>query len=240
MGRRNRKNRDSEDEGIDQAELEWMRKRQKTTVTTSNNSDTTSSDINKEPKANDVSKSSTTATTSEEQDKIERMRLKKVKKKARQKEKKMALKQEEAIQHSKRQAEKALHDKQKKDLDKKKKKLKETGSQEYKTLAKGVKYQDLVIGKGMPVGHRKKVRVSYTLRSKSHTSGKIIDSSHNFGFRVGKGEVIKGWDIGLEGMKVGGSRRLIVPPGAGYGNKDVGAGKGGDLYFQIELLHVAP
>ena len=46
---------------------------------------------------------------------------------------------------------------------------------------------------------RKKIRVSYTLRSKSHTSGKIIDSSHNFGFRVGKGEVIKGWDIGLEG-----------------------------------------
>lgn len=40
---------------------------------------------------------------------------------------------------------------------------------------------------------------------------------------------------------VGGSRRLIVPPGAGYGlYKDVGAGKGGDLYFQIELLHVAP
>ena len=88
---------------------------------------------------------------------------------------------------------------------------------------------------------RKKIRVSYTLRSKSYTSGKIIDSSHNFGFRVGKGEVIKGWDIGLEGMKVGGSRRLIVPPGAGYGlYKDVGAGKGGDLYFQIELLHVAP
>ena len=235
MGRRNRKNRDSEDEGIDQAELEWMRKRQKTT-----NNDTTSSDINKEPKANDLSKSSTTATTSEEQDKIERMRLKKAQKKIRQKEKKMALKQEEARQQSKRQAEKALHDKQKKDLDNNKKKLKETGSQEYKTLAKGVKYQDLVIGKGIPVGHRKKVRVSYTLRSKSHTSGKIIDSSRNFGFRVGKGEVIQGWDIGLEGMRVGGSRRLIVPPGAGYGQKDIGAGKGGNLFFQIELLHVAP
>ena len=225
MGRRNRKNRDSDDdEGIGKAELEWMMKRQKTT-----NND------------NDVSKSSTTTTTSEEQDKVERMRLKKAQRKAKQKAKKMALKQEEAIQQSKRQAEKALHDKQKRDLEKKKKKLKkETGSQEYKTLAKGVKYQDLVIGKGIPVKHRKKIRVSYTLRSKSHTSGKIIDLSHNFGFRVGKGEVIKGWDIGLEGMKVGGSRRLIVPPGAGYGNKDVGAGKGGDLYFQIELLHVAP
>ena len=70
----------------------------------------------------------------------------------------MALKQEEVIQQSKRQAEKALHDKQKKDLDKKKKKLKE----QYKTLAKGVKYQDLVIGKGMPVQHRK-VRVCIVL-----------------------------------------------------------------------------
>jgi FKBP-type peptidyl-prolyl cis-trans isomerase len=88
---------------------------------------------------------------------------------------------------------------------------------------------------------RKKIHVSYTLRSKSHTSSKILDSSGNFAFRFGKSEVIKGWDIGLMGMKVGGIRRLIVPPEAGYGyNKDVGAGRGGDLYFQIELLHVAP
>jgi FKBP-type peptidyl-prolyl cis-trans isomerase len=57
---------------------------------------------------------------------------------------------------------------------------------------------------------------------------------------LGKGEVISGWDIGLEGMKVGGVRRLIVPSGAGYGNKDVGAGRGADLYFEVELLYVAP
>ena len=53
--------------------------------------------------------------------------------------------------------------------------------------------------------------------------------------------MIKGWDIGLQDMRVGGTRRLVVPPSAGYGfNKDVGAGRGADLYFQIELLHVAP
>ena len=113
--------------------------------------------------------------------------------------------------------------------------------QQYTSVAMGVKYQDLIIGKGPAVQHRKKVRVSYTLRAKSHTTGKILDSSANFGFRLGKGEVIKGWDIGLQDMRVGGTRRLVVPPSAGYGfNKDVGAGRGADLYFQIELLHVAP
>lgn len=111
---------------------------------------------------------------------------------------------------------------------------------QYVTLARGVRCMDLSIGRGPTVVHRKNVRVSYTLRSKSHASGKVLDSSGNFGFHFGKGEVIKGWDIGLVGMKVGGVRRLVVPPSAGYGNRDVGAGAGGDLYFQIELLHVAP
>ena len=111
---------------------------------------------------------------------------------------------------------------------------------QFVTLARGVRCMDLSIGKGPIVVHRKNVRVSYTLRSKSHASGKVLDSSGNFGFHFGKGEVIKGWDIGLVGMKVGGIRRLVVPPSAGYGNRDVGAGSGGDLYFQIELLHVAP
>ena len=42
------------------------------------------------------------------------------------------------------------------------------------------------------------------------------------------------------GSKLGGVRRLIVPPEAGYGNKDIGGGRGAILYFEIELLHVAP
>lgn len=124
-------------------------------------------------------------------------------------------------------------------LEKKRSKERHT-TQSFRTFNKGVKCLDLVVGKGPMVQHRKKVRVSYTLRAKSHTTGKILDSSKNFGFRVGKGEVIQGWDIGLEYMKAGGIRRLIVPPQAGYGNKDVGAGKCADLYFEIELLHVAP
>jgi FKBP-type peptidyl-prolyl cis-trans isomerase len=172
-----------------------------------------------------------------EQDKIERMRLKKQRQKERRKEKKAiaATNQKTKIKLER------FAEKEKSLLIEKTKKSKEKHPiQSFRTMHKGVKYLDLVVGKGPTVQHRKKVRVSYTLRAKSHTTGKVLDSSHNFGFRLGKGEVIQGWDIGLEGMRMGGVRRLIVPPLAGYGNsKDVGAGRGGDLFFEIELLHVA-
>lgn len=101
-------------------------------------------------------------------------------------------------------------------------------------------YQDLRIGRGPPIRHRKNTTVSYTLRAKSHSVGKVLDAGKSFSFRFGKGEVIKGWDIGLEGMRVGGVRRLIVKAGMGYGKRDVGAGRGGDLFFEVELLRVAP
>mmetsp|Transcript_32610 Transcript_32610/g.49142 ORF Transcript_32610/g.49142 Transcript_32610/m.49142 type:complete len:105 (+) Transcript_32610:468-782(+) len=102
-------------------------------------------------------------------------------------------------------------------------------------MRKGVKYLDILVGKGPQVRDRKKVRVKYTLRSKTKV-GKVLDSSENFGFRLGKGEVIQGWDIGLEGMRQGGLRHLIIPPEAGYGRKDIGAGPGADLYFEVALL----
>ena len=50
--------------------------------------------------------------------------------------------------------------------------------------------------------------------------------------------VIKGWDIGVVGMKVGGRRQLIVPPKAGYGSEDIGAGPGAVLFFDITLLNM--
>mmetsp|Transcript_16063 Transcript_16063/g.34733 ORF Transcript_16063/g.34733 Transcript_16063/m.34733 type:complete len:345 (+) Transcript_16063:141-1175(+) len=179
-----------------------------------------------------------------EEDKIERMKLKKQRQKERQREKKAeAASAAEAKKQRRVESEKTLKNKQKQEREKKAK-MKEQQTQQarlqFKTLGKGVKYQDSVIGKGPTVQHRKKVIVSYTLRSKSHTTGKILDSSNSFGFRLGKSEVIKGWDIGLQDMRVGGTRLLVVAPSAGYGNKDVGAGQGADLYFQIELLHVAP
>jgi FKBP-type peptidyl-prolyl cis-trans isomerase len=62
-----------------------------------------------------------------------------------------------------------------------------------------------------------------------------LDSNNNFTFRVGKGEVIQGWEIGLMGMREGGIRRLTVPPKAGYGSKDIGGGPGATVFFDITL-----
>ena len=78
-------------------------------------------------------------------------------------------------------------------------------------------------------------RVSYKLRVEHH-HGKIIESSPDFRFQVGKGEVVKGWDIGLLGMRQGGLRYLIVPPQAGFGQENVGAGPGGLLFFEVKLI----
>ena len=77
--------------------------------------------------------------------------------------------------------------------------------------------------------------------------GKQFDTSANrgvpFGFIVGVGKVIKGWDQGVLGMKVGGKRTLIIPPQLAYGDKDVGNGlipANSTLVFDIELVEVKP
>jgi len=116
---------------------------------------------------------------------------------------------------------------------KQKKQKKENGK--FMTLRKNVQYQDVTIGTGPVVQDRKKIRVKYTLRA-THQYGKVLDSSESFGFRLGRGEVIEGWDIGVQGMRHGGGRRyLIVPPDAGYGRKNIGAGVGGILFFDITV-----
>ena len=93
----------------------------------------------------------------------------------------------------------------------------------------------VVVGKGPEVQPRKKVRVKYTLKAKNQF-GKRLDHSDSFGFRLGRGEVIEGWDIGVMGMRQGGRRYLVVPPEAGYGRKNVGAGVGGILFFDVTVL----
>jgi len=102
------------------------------------------------------------------------------------------------------------------------------------TLRLGVKYVDVIVGKGPMVEHLSMVTVKYKLTGGKF--GAIIDSSNKFTFRLGKGEVIQGWDIGLLGMREGGRRQLVVPPKAGYGSKDIGAGAGATLFFDISLL----
>jgi FKBP-type peptidyl-prolyl cis-trans isomerase len=108
--------------------------------------------------------------------------------------------------------------------------------------ATGLKYQDLKVGEGAEAVAGKAVEVHYT--GWLEESGKKFDSSVDrgkpFSFRLGAGQVIKGWDQGVAGMKVGGKRKLIIPSALGYGR--AGAGEvippNATLVFEVELLGV--
>ena len=105
----------------------------------------------------------------------------------------------------------------------------------------GLTIEDLVVGNGDAASAGQRVSVHYTGWT---TDGKKFDSSKDrgqpFSFSLGEGEVIRGWDEGVAGMKVGGKRKLTVPPELGYGTR--GAGKiippNSTLLFEVELLAV--
>jgi len=110
------------------------------------------------------------------------------------------------------------------------------------TTADGLKYWDVKVGTGATAtaGHRVKVHYTGWL-----TNGKKFDSSVDrkepFEFQLGGGQVIKGWDEGVAGMKVGGKRRLEIPSELGYGSRGVGNGlipPNSTLIFDVELLDV--
>ena len=101
----------------------------------------------------------------------------------------------------------------------------------------GLKLRDMTVGKGEVARRGCLLTVQYKLTGGCFgPQGKLIDSSKKFNFRLGKGEVVRGWDLGCAGMTVGGRRRLVVPPKCGYGGEDIGAGPGALLYFDITLL----
>jgi FKBP-type peptidyl-prolyl cis-trans isomerase len=102
------------------------------------------------------------------------------------------------------------------------------------SCSKGVQYCEIRIGKGSLLKQEEDISVKYVLRAKEKR-GKILGSNDHFEFQLGKGDVIEGWDIGMEGMRRGGARHLIVPKDAGYADKDIGGGAGADLYFEIEV-----
>lgn len=101
--------------------------------------------------------------------------------------------------------------------------------------------QELKTGTGAEAKSGDTVTVNYV---GMFPDGKKFDSSYDrgqpFTFKLGAGQVIKGWDIGVAGMKEGGKRKLYIPPQFGYGDKDYGPIPANSfLVFEVELLKVA-
>lgn len=103
-----------------------------------------------------------------------------------------------------------------------------------KTLPNGLKYEDLAPGNGPIAQKGRKVRVKYVGKL---TNGKTFDSG-TIAFKLGGGEVIKGWDLGVAGMKVGGRRTLKIPPTLGYGHRGAPPDipPNATLVFEVSLL----
>lgn len=110
------------------------------------------------------------------------------------------------------------------------------------TTPSGLKYVDLVAGTGAEATKGQRVKVHYTGWLKD---GKKFDSSVDrgqpFEFPLGAGRVIRGWDEGVAGMKIGGKRKLIIPSDLGYGPRGAGGviPPNAELTFEVELLGIA-
>ena len=111
-----------------------------------------------------------------------------------------------------------------------------------RAMDNGLVIEDLVIGEGEGAKNYNKVVVNYT---GTLQDGSIFDSSLNpgrdpFSFTLGVGSVIKGWDQGVKDMKVGGKRKLTIPPELGYGDRGAGdvIPPGATLIFEVELLEI--
>jgi peptidylprolyl isomerase len=103
--------------------------------------------------------------------------------------------------------------------------------------------EDITVGEGAEAKAGQTVTVHYV--GVSHASGKEFDASWNrgqpFAFPLGGGKVIAGWDRGVAGMRVGGRRRLVIPPHLAYGDRGAGGviKPGETLIFVVDLLNVA-
>jgi len=110
------------------------------------------------------------------------------------------------------------------------------------TTESGLKYEDVAIGDGEAAKSGDKVTVHYTGWLEN---GAKFDSSKDrndpFRFKLGAGQVIRGWDEGVAGMKVGGVRKLTIPADLGYGARGAGGviPPNATLVFEVELLDVS-
>jgi FKBP-type peptidyl-prolyl cis-trans isomerase FkpA len=109
------------------------------------------------------------------------------------------------------------------------------------TTPSGLIIEEVVVGSGAAAAAGQKVKVHYTGWL---TNGTKFDSSKDrndpFVFPLGEGRVIKGWDEGVQGMKIGGKRKLTIPPALGYGARGAGGviPPNATLVFEVELLGV--
>jgi FKBP-type peptidyl-prolyl cis-trans isomerase FkpA len=109
------------------------------------------------------------------------------------------------------------------------------------TTASGLVIEDVVVGEGAEAVAGQYVSVHYTGWL---TNGSKFDSSKDrndpFEFPLGQGHVIRGWDEGVQGMKVGGTRKLTIPPELGYGARGAGGviPPNATLVFEVELLNI--
>jgi FKBP-type peptidyl-prolyl cis-trans isomerase FkpA len=116
------------------------------------------------------------------------------------------------------------------------------------TTPSGLQYEDTTPGQGPEARKGQTVRVHYTGwlhdPAQANARGRKFDSSKDrddpFEFPLGAGHVIKGWDEGVQGMKVGGTRVLTIPPELGYGARGAGGviPPNATLVFEVELLAV--
>lgn len=113
------------------------------------------------------------------------------------------------------------------------------------TTPSGLQFEDTVVGDGAEAAAGQTVRVHYTgWLYDNGQAGRKFDSSKDrgdpFEFPLGGGMVIRGWDEGVQGMKVGGTRRLVIPPQLGYGARGAGGviPPNATLLFEVDLLEV--
>lgn len=110
------------------------------------------------------------------------------------------------------------------------------------TTDSGLQYIEIEEGTGATPSTGQTVTVHYTGTLEDGTKfDSSVDRNRPFSFRIGQGQVIRGWDEGLSTMKVGGKRRLIIPPELGYGERGAGGviPPNATLIFDVELLRIS-